>query len=87
MLLLVSKFKMIGMLLNVVRGQVQKTDKKHKTKESKGFHDSTLITMLCDNARIRIQKLARGPSSRMTIFGLRELRSLLMDHPTVEQPR
>ena len=39
MFLLVSKFKMIGMLLNVVREQL--------TKESNGFHEhSTLITML-----------------------------------------
>ena len=46
MFLLVSKFKMIGMLLNVVHGQVQKKTKKkkHITKESNGFPNySTLI--------------------------------------------
>ena len=47
MFLLVSKFKMIGMLLNVVHGQVQKSKQKHITKESNGFHNhSTLVTML-----------------------------------------
>ena len=37
MFLLVSNFKMIGMLLNVVQGQVQKSQQKHITKETKGF--------------------------------------------------
>ena len=46
MFLLVSKFKMIGMLLNFVHGQVQKSQQKHITKEFNGFHNhSTLITM------------------------------------------
>ena len=30
---------MIGMLLNVVHGQIQKAKKKHLTKESNGFHN------------------------------------------------
>ena len=37
--MLVSKFEMIGILLNVVRGQVQKSKQKHATKESNGFHN------------------------------------------------
>ena len=47
MSLLVSKFKMIRMLLimKVVRGQVQKSSQKHVIKESNGYHNrSTLIT-------------------------------------------
>ena len=45
MFLLVSKFKMIGMLLNVVHSQIKKANKQ-KT-ESKGFHNhATLITMV-----------------------------------------
>ena len=37
---------MIGMLLNVVHGEVQKSKQKHITKESSGFHNqSPLITM------------------------------------------
>ena len=45
MFLLVSKFKMIGMLLNVVHSQIKKANKTNK--ESKGFHNhSTLITMV-----------------------------------------
>ena len=47
MFLLVSKFKMIGMLLNVVHGQFQKSYQKRITKESNGFpNHSTLITMV-----------------------------------------
>ena len=47
MLLLVSKFKMTGTLLNVVHGQVKKWYVKHVTKESNGFHNpSTLITII-----------------------------------------
>ena len=38
MFLLVSKFKMIGMLLNVVHGQVQKSYEKYTTKKSVGLH-------------------------------------------------
>ena len=40
-------FKMIGMLLNVVHGQVQEVNKDNFiTKESNGFHNhSILITM------------------------------------------
>ena len=50
MFLLVSKFKMIGMLLNVVNGQVQKSKQNHITKESNAFHNhSTLITMCRDH--------------------------------------
>ena len=37
MFLLVNKFKMIGMLLNIVNGQVQKSQQKHITKETNGF--------------------------------------------------
>ena len=46
MFLLVSiKFKMIGMLLNVVHSQIKKATKTNK--ESKGFHNhSTLITIV-----------------------------------------
>ena len=45
MFLLVSKFKMIGMLLNVVHSQIKRANKKNR--ESKGFHNhSTLITMV-----------------------------------------
>ena len=41
---LLVMFKMIGMLLNIVYGQVQK---QYITKESNGFHNhSTLITMV-----------------------------------------
>ena len=48
MSLLVGKFEMIGMLLNVLHGQVQKSYQKYITKESNGFHNhSTLITMVC----------------------------------------
>ena len=37
---------MIGMLLNIVHGQVQKSKQKHITKESNRFHNhSPLITM------------------------------------------
>ena len=43
MFLSVSKFKMIGMLLNVVHSQVQKRQQKHITKESDGFHKVTLL--------------------------------------------
>ena len=44
MFLLVSEFKITGMLLNVVHSQVQKSQQKHITKESYGFHNySTLI--------------------------------------------
>ena len=39
MFLLVSKFKMIGMLLNIVHGQVLKKANKNITKESYGFHN------------------------------------------------
>ena len=47
MFLLVNNFKLIGMLLNVVHGQVQKIQQKPITKEPKGFHNhSTLITMV-----------------------------------------
>ena len=47
MSLLVYKFEMIGILLNVVHGQVQKSKQKHITKESNVFHNnSTLITMV-----------------------------------------
>ena len=43
---LVSKFKIIGMLLSVVHSQVQNSEQKHTSKESNGFHNrSTLITM------------------------------------------
>ena len=43
---LVSKFKMIKMLLNVVHRQVHK-NQEHITKESNGLHNrSTLITMV-----------------------------------------
>ena len=43
MFLFFSNFKMIGMLMNFVHGQVQK----HITKESNGFHNhSTLILIL-----------------------------------------
>ena len=46
MFILVSKCKMIGMLLNVVHGQVRKSERKHITKEYDEFHNrSTLITM------------------------------------------
>ena len=44
MFILVSKCKMIGMLLNVVHGQVRKSEQKHITKEYNGFHNrSTLL--------------------------------------------
>ena len=43
MFLSVSKFKMIGMLLNVVHSQVQKRRQKHITKESNGFYKVTLL--------------------------------------------
>ena len=47
MFILVSKFKMMGMLLNVVHGQVRKSEQKHIKKEYNGFHNhSTLITMV-----------------------------------------
>jgi len=43
---LVSKFKMIKMLFNVVHRQVHK-NQEHITKESNGLHNhSTLITMV-----------------------------------------
>ena len=43
---LVSKFKMIKMLLNVVHREVHK-NQEHITKESNGLHNlSTLITMV-----------------------------------------
>ena len=46
MFLLVSKFKMIGMLLNVVHCQVQKSQRKHITKEPNRLHNHfTFITM------------------------------------------
>ena len=47
MFLLLSKIKMIGMLLNIVHGQVQKSYQLQDiTKESNGFHNhSTLITI------------------------------------------
>ena len=37
MFLLVIKFKMIGMLLNVVHGQVQKSQQKHEQKSFTGL--------------------------------------------------
>ena len=37
------RFKMIGMLLNVVHSQVQKRQQKHITKEVNGFHKVTLL--------------------------------------------
>ena len=44
MFILVSKCKMIGMLLNVVHGQIRKSEQKHITKEYNGFHNrSTLL--------------------------------------------
>ena len=47
MFLLVSKFKMIGMLLNVVHVRFQKSQQKHITKESNGFYKhSSLIPVL-----------------------------------------
>ena len=47
MFLLVSKFKMIGMLLNIVHGQVQKKLTKTITKKSVGLRNhSTLLTMV-----------------------------------------
>ena len=47
MFLLVSMLKMIGMLLNIVHCQVQKSYQKHITRESNGFHNlSTLITLV-----------------------------------------
>ena len=51
MLLLVNKFKMIGMLLNVVHGQVQKSEQKHITKESNGFHNHSMIKMNVNELR------------------------------------
>ena len=52
MFLLVTKFKMIGMLLNVVHRQVQKSEQKHITKESNEFpNHTTLITMAKWNSR------------------------------------
>ena len=50
---------MIGMLLNVVHGEVQKSKQKHITKESNRFHNhSTLITMSfsCISVRERVGK-------------------------------
>ena len=43
MFLSVRKFKMIGMLLNVVHSQVQKRQQKHITKELNGFHKVNLL--------------------------------------------
>ena len=37
MFLLVSNFKMIGMLLSVVYGRVQKSEQKHEQKSLTGF--------------------------------------------------
>ena len=45
-IVLVSKFKIIGMLLNVVHNQVQKSEQKHITKESNGFHNHSSLTMV-----------------------------------------
>ena len=39
MSLFVNKVKTIGMLLNVVHGQVQNNQQKHTSKESNRFHD------------------------------------------------
>ena len=39
MSLFVNKVKTIGMLLNVVHGQVQNNQQKHTSKESNMFHD------------------------------------------------
>ena len=55
MFLLVSKFKMIGMLLNVVYSQVQNSKQKQQTKGSNRFHNhSTLITMVWLNIAVEV---------------------------------
>ena len=46
MFLLVNNFKMIGMLLNVVHGQVQKSEQRHITK---GFLTVPCWTTVTDN--------------------------------------
>ena len=43
MFLLVIKFKAIGILLNVVHGQVQESKQKHITKESNEFHNHSIV--------------------------------------------
>ena len=69
MFLLVSNFKMIGMLLNVVHGQVQKSWQKHTTKESKGFHNhSTLISILEFDLNIWFRAL--GPEKLTRLWRL-----------------
>ena len=57
MFLLVSRFKMIRMLLNVVHGPIQK----HITKKSNGFYNhSTLITMIKDRSKFAQKKKTRN---------------------------
>ena len=41
----VIKFKMIGMLLNVVHGQVQKSEQKNIAEESNGFHKHSILIL------------------------------------------
>ena len=60
---------MIGMLLNVVHGEVQKSKQKHITKESNRFHNhSPLITMsacrFLSLALVLENELENGESSR-----------------------
>ena len=43
MFILVSKFKMIGMLLNFVYGQVRKSEQKYITKEYNGFQNHSTL--------------------------------------------
>ena len=60
---------MIGMLLNVVHGQVQKNQRKHITKESKGFHNhSTLILILQFDLNIWFR--ASGPETLTRLWRL-----------------
>ena len=46
MFLLVSKFKMIEMQLNLVHGQVQNSKEKHITRWSKGFHNHSKLLIV-----------------------------------------
>ena len=60
---------MIGMLLNVVHGQVQNSQRKHITKESKGFHNhSTLILILEFDLNIWFR--ASGPEKLTRLWRL-----------------
>ena len=51
-----SKFKMIGMQLNFVHGQVQKSQQKHITKKSNGFHIHSTLMIYAHTFNLQVPK-------------------------------